>query len=288
MSSAWKALATWLAYGLLSIAAGAAMLLGKADTVLVERLRVQVADVVAPILDTLSRSVDGAADATAAVGRWVVLAEENTNLRRERDHLLQWQAVARRLETENARLRQLLNLVVEPEARFVTARVVADPSGAFAHSLLVYAGRREGVDRGQIVVTGEGLVGRIAAAAHRVARVLLISDLNSRVPVLVGEGQVRAILAGDNSTRPRLIHLDPGATVSAGDEVVTSGVTDAFPPGLPVGVVVSVDDRDIRIAPYVQQSRLEFVRVVDHVLQGDLNRGSGHTRPATPEVARRP
>jgi rod shape-determining protein MreC len=156
--------------------------------------------------------------------------------------------------------------VAEPQARFVTARVVADPSGTFAHSLLVYAGARDGVAAGHIVVSSEGLVGRVAATATRVSRVLLISDLNARVPVLVGERQVRAILAGDNSARPRLIRLDPGTTVSAGDRVVTSGVTDAFPPGLPVGSVVTVDDRDIRVAPFVQQGRLEFVRVIDHGL----------------------
>lgn len=286
MPNGWRVVAQWLAYAVLILAASAAMLLGKADTVLVERARVQLADVVAPVLDTVSRAVDRTTDAVTAVRHWLALADENAALRRERDGLLQWQAVAQRLETENAELKRLLNLVVEPEARFVTARVVADTSGAFAHSLLVYAGLRDGVDKGHIVVSGEGLVGRIAAAATRVSRVLLITDLNSRVPVVVGAEQLRAILAGDNSTRPRLIHLDPGATVQPGDRVVTSGVTDAFPPGLPVGIVVSVDDRDVRVAPFVPQGRIEFVRVVDHglpALAHDLS--PKHPPSAAPAVA---
>ncbi len=266
MWNAWKLLATWLTYGVLVLAAGAAMLLGKADAVLVERLRVQVADVVAPILESVSRPVDRAADVVASSRRLVDLVEENSALRQEREHLLQWQAVAQRLEAENAQLRGLLKLVAEPEARFVAARVVADPGGAYAHSLLVNTGRRDGVEKGQIVLTGEGLVGRIAASANRVSRVLLISDLNSRVPVAVGEGRARAILAGDNSVYPRLIHLDPDETIAAGDQVVTSGITDAFPPGLPVGTVVSVQHGDVRVAPFVKQSRVEFVRVVDHRL----------------------
>ncbi len=284
MPNGWRVFAQWLAYVVLILAASAAMLLGKADAVLVDRVRVQFADVLAPALDTLSRSLDRATDAAAAVHRWFALAEENDSLRREREELLQWQAVAQRLGTENDELKHLLNLVVEPQARFVTARVVADPSGAFAHSLLVYAGVRDGVDKGQIVVSGEGLVGRVAAAASRVARVLLISDLNSRVPVLVGAGQARAILAGDNSGRPKLIHLDPGVTVLPGDRVVTSGVTDAFPPGLPVGVVVAVDDRDIRVAPFVQQGQLEYVRVVDHGLP-DLVHDLSPKRPGGPAPA---
>jgi rod shape-determining protein MreC len=266
MWNAWKLLATWLTYGVLLLAAGAAMLLGKADAVLVERLRVQVADVVAPILETVSRPVDRAADVVASSRRLVDLVEENSALRQEREHLLQWQAVAQRLEAENVQLRGLLKLVAEPEARFVAGRVVADPGGAYAHSLLVNTGRRDGVDKGHIVLTGEGLVGRIAASANRVSRVLLISDLNSRVPVLVGEARARAILAGDNYVYPRLIHLDPDAAIAAGDRVVTSGITEAFPPGLPVGTVVSVEHGDVRVAPFVKQSRLEFVRVVDHRL----------------------
>ncbi|MFZ1415889.1 MAG: rod shape-determining protein MreC [Defluviicoccus sp.] len=266
MWNAWKLLATWLTYGVLVLAAGAAMLLGKADAVLVERLRVQVADVVAPILESVSRPVDRAADVVASSRRLVDLAAENSALRQEREHLLQWQAVAQRLEAENAQLRGLLKLVAEPEARFVAGRVVADPGGAYANSLLVNAGQRDGVDKGHIVLTGEGLVGRIAASANRVSRVLLISDLNSRVPVLVGEGRARAILAGDNSFYPRLIHLDPDEKIAAGDHVVTSGITEAFPPGLPVGTVVSVEHGDVRVAPFVKQTRLEFVRVVDHRL----------------------
>lgn len=291
MPNGWRVFAQWLAYAVLILAASAAMLLGKADAVLVDRLRVQIADVMAPVLDTLSRSIDRAADAAGVARDWIALAEENAALRRERDGLLQWQAVAERLETENTELRRLLKSVAEPQARFVTARVVADPSGTFAHSLLVYAGARDGVAAGHIVVSSEGLVGRVTATATRVSRVLLISDLNSRVPVLVGDRQVRAILAGDNSARPRLIRLDPGTTVSAGDRVVTSGVTDAFPPGLPVGSVVTVDDRDIRVAPFVQQGRLEFVRVIDHglpALARDLApKRHDATAPAPPGSAQR-
>jgi rod shape-determining protein MreC len=273
MTNVRKVLSQWLVYPALVVAASGVMLVGKADTIFIERLRVHVADIAAPILDALSRPVATATEAIAGIGRWTALGEENAGLRAERGHLLQWQAVAQRLEAENAELRKLLNLAPEPEATFLTARVVADPGGAFAHSVLVLAGEHDGVEKGQIVVSGEGLVGRVVASSHRASRVLLISDLNSRVPVLAGAANVRAVLAGDNSERPKLIRLDPGAAVTVGDRVVTSGTTDAFPPGLPVGVVAMVDDGNIRVAPFIRRGRLEYVRVVDHrlpALTGDL------------------
>jgi len=81
-------------------------------------------------------------------------------------------------------------------------------------------------------------------------------------------------LAGDNSERPRLIHLPPGASVSIGDRIVTSGHGGAFPPGIPVGVVAQVNDGAVLVKPYAQRDRLEFVRVVDYGLKGILDSGS--------------
>jgi rod shape-determining protein MreC len=204
------------------------------------------------------------------VQSWIALHDENERLYRDRERLLQWQTVARHLEAENATLRQLLKFVPEPDARFVTARVIADSGGAFAHSLLLSAGASSGVGKGQAVVTGEGLVGRIAGVGDGAARVLLITDLNSRIPVLVGSDRTRAILAGDNSNRPKLLYLKPDAVIAEGDQVVTSGHAGAFPPGLAIGAVASVSDGEIRVTPFVERSRLEYVRVVDYGLTGIL------------------
>jgi rod shape-determining protein MreC len=275
MVGAVRLIAHRFAYVGLVLTAGGLMMLGKADAVLMERLRVQVNEAVAPILEILSQPVDAVARVGEYVQDWIALHDENERLLDDRERLLQWQSVARHLEAENETLRQLLRFVPEPDARFVTARVIADSGGAFAHSLLLSAGGNSGVDKGQAVVTGEGLVGRIAGVGDRAARVLLITDLNSRIPVVVGSDRIRAILAGDNSNRPKLVYLKPDAVVAAGDQVVTSGDAGAFPPGLAVGAVVSVGDGEIRVMPFIDQSRLEYVRVVDYGLTGILKEPIG-------------
>lgn len=264
MPAAFKSLVQWLVYGVLVVLAGGLILLGKADAVLVERVRLQVGDAVVPILERLSQPVDGVAAGLDRVGRWTGVTEENARLREERDRLLRWQSAARRLEAENAGLRQLLNFVPEPGATYRAARVVADSTGAFAQSVLVNAGTAAGVEKGQIVLTGEGLAGRIVGVSQRSARVLLLTDLNSRVPVFVGTSRVRAILAGDNSGRPKLVHVVPGEPITVGDTVVTSGIAGGFPPGLPVGVVGSVEDQRITVVPNVDRDRLEYVRLADY------------------------
>ncbi len=263
-----RGLAQRFAYISMVAAAVGLMILGKVDVLLMDSVRAHVTDTVAPILDALSRPAESVARAIDHVRQLSALSQENTRLRESQARLLQWQTAALRLEAENKNLRDLLNYVPGPEPSFITARVIADTGGAFAHSLILNAGVRDGVAKGQAAMTGDGLVGRVAGAGSRSARILLITDLNSRIPVLVGTERTRAILAGNNSDRPRLIHLLSGETVSAGDRIVTSGHGGAFPFGLPVGVVASVSDGGIGVEPYVERNRLEYVRLLDFGLGG--------------------
>jgi rod shape-determining protein MreC len=244
----------------------AMIIVGKADQVVFQSLRNSVMDAAAPALDMLSRpaaALDAAADRLRG---FITVYRDNLRLAGENEGLLGWQQVALRLSTENAELRDLAKLVSEPSLSFVTARVIADSGGAYARNVMVNAGRDNGVARGQAAITGEGLVGRVAEVGSRAARVLLITDLNSRVPVVIdGTGQ-RAILAGDNSARPSLRYADAGGAVRVGDRIVTSGQGGVFPPGLPVGAVASVDTEGARVEPYTALSRVDYLRLVDYGL----------------------
>ena len=223
-------------------------------------------DAAAPALEMLSRpaaAFDAAAD---RVRGFLTVYRDNTRLAEENERLLGWQQVALKLSAENAELRDLSKLVSEPALSFVTARVIADSGGAYARSVMVNAGRDNGVARGQAAMTGEGLVGRVSEVGSRAARILLITDLNSRVPVVVDGTRQRAILAGDNSDRPRLRYADTGGTMRIGDRIVTSGQGGVFPPGLPVGVVASIDSEGARVEPYAALSRVDYLRLVDYGL----------------------
>ncbi len=265
-----KSLAQRFAFMGLLMAAVGMMILGKVDVLLMDSVRAHVTDTVAPILDALSRPIDSVSKAVDHVRELADLRDENQRLRENQARLLQWQAVARNLEAENRILKGLLNYVPGPKPSFITGRVIADTGGAFAHGLILNAGARDGVVRGQAAITGDGLIGRVAGVGDRSARILLITDLNSRIPVLVGSDRTRAILAGNNSDHPRLIHLASGETVSAGDRIITSGHGGAFPPGLPVGQVASVNDGGISVQPFVRRDRLEVVRLLDFGLAGIL------------------
>lgn len=255
---------------LLVTAAVALMLLGRTESGLIERTRALVADAVAPILDFASRPISGTVDALENAQNLMALAKENASLREANRRLRSWQAVAYRLEAENGALRELLRMVPDPQSRYVTARVVADNGGAFVRSVLVNAGARDGVIQGQAAVTGEGLAGRVAQVGGRSAQVLLLTDMNSRIPVMLAHSRERAMLAGNNTNRPVLLYLGPRSRVEPGDRVLTSGDGGVFPAGLPVGVVSASEDGTTRVQPFVDWDRMEYLRLIDFQLPGLL------------------
>jgi len=252
----------------LILLAVALMVLGKLDANVMEIARMNVTDAVSPILNVLSKPVKTVNQLINEVLGVYNIREKNILLKQEKDRLLQWQALARKLKVENRNLRNLLNFPVDPAAGFITARVIADTGGAFANSVVINVGNKSGVLKGQPTITGEGLVGRVTDVGKRSSRVLLITDLNSRIPVVIQSSQARAIMAGDNSYQPRLIYLSPGALVSQGDRIVTSGHGGAFPPGIPVGLVASVNVNGTRIKPFVDRYRVTHLRVLDYGLTG--------------------
>jgi rod shape-determining protein MreC len=246
------------------------MLLGKAEVVVVERVRMALLDVLTPVFGVISEPAEAVSAAFTEVGQVAHVYEENRALREQVNRLQHWQEAARRLDGENQALRGLLNFPADPQTRSVTGRVIGDSGGSFVRSILAAVGAEQGVAKGQAAMTGEGLVGRVSEVGERSARILLITDLNSRIPVLIESTRERAVLAGDNTARPRLLYLSPEARLSPGDRVVTSGHGGALPAGLPVGVIAEVGEHGVQVQPYVDWARLDFVRLLDYGLTGIL------------------
>lgn len=227
-----------------------------------ERARAVITDIAVPVLDVISRPVAAANRGFAEVGNLMNIYQENERLRTENDRLRSWQAEARQLAQENAAFRALLRAQPEPGLTFVSARVVGDSGGPFVRALLLNAGSQDGVRKGEAAVNADGLIGRVVEAGKRSSRILLLTDLNSRVPVVVENTRYRGILEGDNSDTLVLEFVASGAGVRVGDRIMTSGHGGVFPAGIPVGMVSGLEDDATQVAPLVDFRTLEFVRVL--------------------------
>ena len=261
------------------IAAFGLMLVGKVDTVLVERARIAVYDASAPIYAALAEPLGRMNKAvTGDRGIFGNSAMKTRACARRTNDLRRWQSIALTLDAENRRLKAALRWIPDPEASYVTARVVADAGGVYAKAVLLSVGPNHGLRKGQIALDERGLVGRITEVGSRTARVLLITDMNSRVPVILESSRAHAILAGTNAPWPRLLFWSEGTAPKEGERVVTSAEANAFPANLPVGIVRYSASGVPEIEPDAQLRTLDIVRIFDYGLGGF----------APPEAAARP
>ena len=249
---------------ILFISAFAMMLINKTDTVIIEKTSSVATDVVSPLIDVLvipARLLSSVYDYVHELKR---IRDDNAVLREENKKLVMMTGKARALEIENRLLSGLLNYTPPPEATFVTARVIAEEGNAFSHSLIAYTAGNPNVKKGQVVLNENGVIGRVEQVGQMYSKIILITDINSKIPVVVERTRVRGILSGDNTSIPKLVFAPLDAKLAIGDRIVTSGVAGVFPPGLPVGKIVSTDKNDIKVKVLGNLDKVEYVRIVDY------------------------
>jgi rod shape-determining protein MreC len=187
---------------------------------------------------------------------------ENRRLRAENAELRQFRASAIALEDANARYRALLGFRTEPPIPMAAAHVILDARGPFADTRLADAGKERGVEVGNPVMSERGLVGRVIGVTHGASRILLLTDVSSRTPVLIDRTDARAILTGDASATPKLDYLRGGDPIKDGDRILTSGDGGMIPRGLPVGTAVKGLDGSWRVRLDADETSIDFVRIL--------------------------
>jgi len=240
----------------------AIFLLWRIDSPRVERFRTALVDQFVPSFDWALVPVTKTAVMIENFQSYTRIYEQNQKLREELQQMKAWKEAALQLEQKNARLLDLNNVRLDPKLTFVTGVVVADSGSPFRQSVLVNVGKRDGILDGWATMDGIGLVGRISGVGQNTARVILLTDSNSRIPVTIQPSGQKAILSGDNSAAPPLDFLETPESIRPGDRVVSSGDGGVFPAELLVGQVTLGTDKRLRVRLAADYGRLEFLRVL--------------------------
>ena len=240
----------------------ALMLLSSLNPTIFESARTRLSDVFSPVLILISRPFQNVALFFTNVQGLAELQAEHERLQDENNRLRDWYQMALLLESENKSLRELLNLKIDPQYEYVSARIMTGAGNTYVKSLLVAAGTGQGVNKGDAVLSGEGLVGRIIEAGAKSSRILLVTDINSRVPILIEDTLQHAIMKGTNTSIPKLIHFTRESDITEGGRIITSGHGGVYPPGLPIGRIMIDDKGQKNVKLFADTERLLFLRIV--------------------------
>jgi rod shape-determining protein MreC len=235
-----------------------------------ETAQLQVYGATKSVVDTVSTPMSRV---IAAPGRWTsegvsgvrdyfFAGSENHHLRQELAEMQRLRDETIQLKNTNARLRAILGLSVDPPLPMVAAEVISDARGPFANSRLADAGSDKGVMIGNPVMSERGLIGRVVGVTHGASRVLLLTDVSSRTPVMIERTNARAILTGDGGAHPKMAYMRGVDPAKIGDRVLTSGDGGVFPRGLPVGVAVKGLDGAWRVKLDCDDGPIDFVRIL--------------------------
>ena len=240
-------------------------LLGRAHAPIFDTARAAVSDWTAPALGILRGPLTAIQGWAVGFGAIFTTYSDNAELRRENAELHKWQQVALSLEDRLRGYQQLLNAVPDEKTPFITARVIGESSRPFVKTLILNAGSAQGVDKGQAVVDERGLLGRVYVTGEKTSWVILLTDLNSRVPVVVEPSHRRAILVGDNTPAPQL-ELDVGeGPIRSGDRVISTGDGGLLPPDVPIGAVAGTGSA-ARVVLFATSSTADAVNILDYRL----------------------
>lgn len=228
------------------------------------------AAVLAPAVQWAASPVFAVRDMFNSATDLVALRAQNAQLVAENEKLKNWYHAAQALNAENARLSESLGYADLDGRDVITARVMADSSRAFLHSVIVSAGAQDGVEKNQAVLSFGAMVGRVIAVGETTSRILLLQDHSARVPVLItaleeGGENIRAIMAGNNSATPDLLHLPSDIHLSEGQRVITSGHGGVLPPDLSVGRVIPAKEPGYyKVVPDQNGAKANLVQIVKY------------------------
>ncbi|MGN6517016.1 MAG: rod shape-determining protein MreC [Rhizomicrobium sp.] len=254
-----------LPLAIVAVLAVVLVLVGRAQSSLFDRARASFTDWTKPALVWVSQPFNRASAWFGGLGEIFVVYQENQKLKDENARLRQWQSAALILDQRLKRYQALLHAVPDPALNSRTARVIGRSSHPFLDTMIIDAGKGQGVKPGQAVVDARGMIGRIFLSGERTSWVLLLTDLNSRIPVTIQPGNIQAIMAGNNTPTPTLETLATNTPLKAGDQVVTSGDGGLIPPDLPVGMLVA-NGATFGVALLSDADTSADVRIVDFKL----------------------
>lgn len=188
------------------------------------------------------------------------LEAENNALKLEVARLRAERMDNRLISFENSQLKKILAVVEGMDYSYITCKLLSVSLNPFSKTALISAGSKNGIKLDQIVISENGLIGRIIEVTQNYSKILLVSDVNSRIPIVTELSRERGILSG-NGNRTNIDYLQKTHKVQKGEMIFTSGDGKIYLPNIKVAKVKNVGE-EVIVEPSVNLSNTDYVSVI--------------------------
>ncbi len=255
-----KILKQWLA--IILVIAGISLLYSR-DSKLISSLEMSLLDNARSIMTSSSAITNNIDTTWSTISEFINLHAKYEELQLENQLLKDNIITFQQLLFENEELRKLNSVTLPKATKIATTRIVSQFEGAYSNTAVILAGKKQHIKPGQVVVNGDGVIGRVIAVGAKVSRVLLLTDRSSKIPGFFPRTKEHGIVVGNNNNLLAQ-YLAQSTKIMVGDLVLTSGDGTLFPYGLPIGVVSGIEKGNIIITSFYDPSKLNLVSVLSY------------------------
>ena len=190
-----------------------------------------------------------------------IIYKDYFEIKSELEKLKSLKSVDNFIVEENKRLKKIIDDYVE-ESDEIVAKILIDKKSPFLRSIIINKGSKSNVKLGMAVIDKDYLVGKVVEVNYLTSRILLLSDLNSKIPVIIEPGGFQSILSGTGKRNGIIKYLKDDYIIEENSILYTSGSGGVFKAGIPIGKIKSVK-LDIKNVDFFSDfSQLKFVKVV--------------------------
>ncbi len=190
--------------------------------------------------------------------------KDNQTLKEENEKMRSLLVNSVNVENENKELKEILSFVAAKSTSYQMAKVRGKTHGIFNQQLFLETREGSEIKDGSAVISGIGMIGRAVDSLQNKARLLLLTDANSHIPIIVSKARARGILTGNGSNSMEINFLPKGHNIEVGDLVFTSSDGDKLPPGLLVGVIKEVSGSTVSVEMAQDAVNADVVTILDY------------------------
>ena len=165
---------------------------------------------------------------------------------------------------ENKKLKMIIDDYLEVSEE-IFAKIIIDKDSPFLRSIIVNKGSKNNVKKGMAVLDGDYLIGKVVEVNYSTSRALLLSDLNSKIPVTIEPGSYECILSGTGGSQGVIQYLKEEYTIEENSLVYASGSGGLFKAGIPIGKIILSEEGDKKYVNFLSDfSQLKFIKIVSY------------------------